>query len=204
MNAAIEAAITGADLGTYAKKVDLEAIYKVGDGEAAATGILAVEIERAKTAEKANADAIAVLNGYVDADNVGDTGKSVRTIVAEETAKIVNENNNGSIDTLNEIAAWIINDTTGAAHMANDIAALKGAVDTGDLKVSEYVAAQIAAIPATPVATTEVAGIVKASDDVNVAADGKMTVARVSTDALVQGTDTLVLNGGNAITAAAE
>lgn len=195
MNAAIEAAITGAELGTYAKKADLEAIYKAGEGETAATGILAVEIERAKAAEKANADAIAILNGYVDADNVGDTGKSVRTIVAEETAKIVNENNNGSIDTLNEIAAWIINDTTGAASMANDIAALKGAVDTGDQKVSEYVAAAIAAIP---VATTETAGIVKASEEVTVAADGKLGIGKVSTDALVQGEDTLIINGGAA------
>ena len=46
--------------------------------------------------------------------------------VAYQIAKIVNENGNGSIDTLNEIAAWIINDTTGAAKMANDITTLKG------------------------------------------------------------------------------
>ena len=46
--------------------------------------------------------------------------------VAYQIAQIVNENENGSIDTLNEIAGWIINDTTGATKMANDIATLKG------------------------------------------------------------------------------
>ena len=57
-----------------------------------------------------------------------DTPGSVQQIVKDSVAQIVNENNNGSIDTLNEIAAWIINDTTGAAKMATDIATLNGAV----------------------------------------------------------------------------
>lgn len=64
-----------------------------------------------------NTQAIETLNG---------TGEgSVDKKVANEIAKIVNDNNNGSIDTLNEIAAWIVNDTTGAANMANDITALE-------------------------------------------------------------------------------
>ena len=48
--------------------------------------------------------------------------------VAYQIAQIVNDNNNGSIDTLNEIAAWIISDTTGAAAMNKDITDLKGLV----------------------------------------------------------------------------
>lgn len=45
--------------------------------------------------------------------------------VAYQIAQIVNKNNNGSIDTLNEIAEWIINDKTGAAKMNADISNLK-------------------------------------------------------------------------------
>ena len=45
--------------------------------------------------------------------------------VAYQIAQIVNENNNGSIDTLNEIAAWIVNDETGVAKMNKDISDLK-------------------------------------------------------------------------------
>ena len=68
----------------------------------------------------ANEEAIALLNGNAS------TSGSVDYKVANAIAKIVNDNQNGSIDTLNEIAAWIVNDTTGAAKMANDIATLKG------------------------------------------------------------------------------
>ena len=53
-----------------------------------------------------------------------DTGKSVRSVSAEEVAKIVNSADT-RYDTLKEIADWIINDTTGSAQMANDISALK-------------------------------------------------------------------------------
>ena len=53
-----------------------------------------------------------------------DTGKSVRSVSAEEVAKIVNGADT-RYDTLKEIADWIISDTTGAASMANDINALK-------------------------------------------------------------------------------
>ena len=53
-----------------------------------------------------------------------DTNKSIRSVAAEEVAKIVNSADT-RYDTLKEIADWIISDTTGAASMANDITALK-------------------------------------------------------------------------------
>jgi hypothetical protein len=54
------------------------------------------------------------------------------------------------------------------------------------------------AIKAIPVATDAIAGIVKASDEIAVATDGKMSITKVSTDILVQGNEELVLNGGTA------
>lgn len=57
---------------------------------------------------------------------------STQGSVAYQIAQIVNDNNNGDIDTLNEIAAWIINDTTGAAKMASDISSLQTAVGAID------------------------------------------------------------------------
>jgi hypothetical protein len=41
--------------------------------------------------------------------------------VAYQIAQILNDNDDTDIDTLEEIAAWIINDTTGAAKMTADI-----------------------------------------------------------------------------------
>ena len=82
-----------------------------------------------------NTQAIETLNG---------TGEgSVDKKVANEIAKIVNDNANGSIDTLNEIAAWIVNDTTGAAKMANDITALKAQLVGVDSTVVDKITAMI-------------------------------------------------------------
>lgn len=85
---------------------------------------------------KANEDAIGVLNGEGDG--------SVKKSVADAIAEIVNDNNNGSIDTLNEIASWIVNDTTGAAHMSNTLARLDGA-DTVDGSVKKQIKDAVAA-----------------------------------------------------------
>lgn len=60
------------------------------------------------------------------------SGDTQEGSVAYQIAQIVNENNNGSIDTLNEIAAWIVNDKTGVAKMNADISSLK--TDVSNLK----------------------------------------------------------------------
>lgn len=82
----------------------------------------------------ANTNALAILNGTGDG--------SVISTAAAEVAKVV-ANADTSFDTLKEIADWILNDTTGAASMANDISSLK------ELVGSESVAVQIANAIAT-------------------------------------------------------
>ena len=69
---------------------------------------------------KANQSDLSTLQGKVTTLIGGDTGKSVRTVAAEETAKIV-AGANTSYDTLKEIADWITSDTTGAAAMNSQI-----------------------------------------------------------------------------------
>lgn len=63
--------------------------------------------------------AVNTLNG--DDQTVG----SVDYKVAQEVAKILNDNDDSDIDTLEEIAAWITNDTTGVASMVKDISDIK-------------------------------------------------------------------------------
>ena len=58
-----------------------------------------------------------------------DAGKSMREVAAEEIAKVIADADE-SFDTLKEIADWILNDTSGAASMANDISTLKSTVGT--------------------------------------------------------------------------
>ena len=100
------------------------------------------------TTEEVNsaiAQAISALNipsleGYATEEWVEEQGflqgiptESIRQIAAEEVAKIVNSADT-KYDTLKEISDWILNDTTGAASMANDIANLKSA--SADTRIS--------------------------------------------------------------------
>ena len=91
-------------------------------------------------AHEANATAIATLNGT--AETVGSVANTATTVAATKVAEIV-AGADASFDTLKEIADWILNDTTGAAHMANNIANLQTLV--GDKAVAEQIAEAISA-----------------------------------------------------------
>ena len=84
-----------------------------------------------------NTDAIAALVGE-------DANMSARAIAAAEVAKIV-AGANASFDTLKEIADWIMSDTTGAASMTADIAALEAKLAGVDETVVKSIAAAIEA-----------------------------------------------------------
>lgn len=87
-----------------------------------------------------NADAIAVLNGNVE--TTGSVAHTATQIAAAKVAEIVADADAG-FDTLKEIADWILNDTTGAADMANDIKALQEQMVGIDETVVKSVAAAI-------------------------------------------------------------
>lgn len=94
------------------------------------------------TAIKANAAAIEVLNGA--ADVAGSVANTANTAAAAKVAEIV-AGANADFDTLKEIADWILNDTTGAADMANDIAALEAKMAGIESTVVAKIAAEIEA-----------------------------------------------------------
>lgn len=87
-----------------------------------------------------NADAIAVLNG--DAATAGSVAHTAEAVAAAKVAEVV-ANADADFDTLKEIADWILNDTTGAADMANKITALQALV--GNEAVATQIANAIAA-----------------------------------------------------------
>ena len=89
-----------------------------------------------------NADAIALLNNT--ADVAGSVAHTATAIAAAKVAEIV-ANADADFDTLKEIADWILNDTTGAADMANDIKALQNQMAGIDSTVVAKVAAEIEA-----------------------------------------------------------
>jgi hypothetical protein len=119
---AMEGQIAALEAGTYD---DSELRELIGDN---------------KAAHEANAAAIEVLNG--DAATAGSVAHTANAAAAAKVAEIV-ANADADFDTLKEIADWILNDTTGAADMANDIAALQSLV--GDKAVATQIAEAIAA-----------------------------------------------------------
>ena len=95
-----------------------------------------------KAAHEANAAAIATLNGA--ADVVGSVANTANAAAAAKVAEIV-AGADANFDTLKEIADWILNDTTGAADMANDIKALEDKMVGIEDTVVARIAAEIAA-----------------------------------------------------------
>lgn len=96
------------------------------------------------TAIQTNTNAITVLNG--EADVVGSVKNTANAAAAAKVAEIV-ANADADFDTLKEIADWILNDTTGAANMANDIKALEdkmvGIEDTVVAKIAAEIASAL-------------------------------------------------------------
>ena len=139
-----------------------------------------------KAAHEANAAAIEVLNG--DAEVAGSVANTAAAAAALEVAKVV-AGADANFDTLKEIADWILNDTTGAADMANDIAALQ--VLVGDEAVATQIANAIAAEGLDKYALaadlTDLADRVKALEDagymnevaVNAAIDSKIAALKL-------------------------
>ena len=93
-----------------------------------------------KAAHEANATAITTLNG--GAEVVGSVTNTANAAAAAKVAEIV-AGADADFDTLKEIADWILNDTTGAADMANDIKALEDKMVGVDTTVVASIAAAI-------------------------------------------------------------
>lgn len=77
-----------------------------------------------------------------DAETVGSVANTANAAAAAKVAEIV-AGADVKYDTLKEIADWILNDTTGAANMANDIAALEAKMAGVDETVVESIASAI-------------------------------------------------------------
>lgn len=84
--------------------------------------------------------------------------------------------------------------------LANAVSSNKNAIDilvgTGNGSVQQMVANAIARVP---VATSSIAGLVRASEEITVTEEGILKIGQVLIEKLELGSRTLVLNGGNSI-----
>lgn len=180
-------------LGALAKKdkiayADLEsALATLIDGKAEATALN--ELAERVTAEEGK---VATLIG-------ADTGKSVRKIANEElAAQLIGESAKESLDTLEEIAAWIQNHPDDASAMNAAIEALQAqlsGIDAGNGTVKKYVDDAIAAL--------KIGDYAKAADLTALDAKvdtGDMTVSQFVADAIKNKADKATTLAGYGIT----
>lgn len=196
-----------AKIGTIAEGKDVATL--IGENATAISNVnkaIADEVTRATAAEKANADAIKVLNGTATDDG------SVRKMANEQIAAAL-AGADTDFDTLKEMSDWLAEHKGSAAEMNSAIAANDTAIKANATAIKANTdalailngtddgsIAKMIADAAPAIATTEVAGIVKAStghNAVQVAEDGTMSVASVKVSTLFQDV-TLVFDGGNA------
>ena len=129
----LQGKVDALEKGTYDDKEVRDLIA----GNTTAIGTNATNIQ-------ANADAIALLNNT--AEVAGSVAHTANVAAAAKVAEIV-AGADANFDTLKEIADWILNDTTGAANMANDIKALEdkmvGIEDTVVAKIAAEIASAL-------------------------------------------------------------
>ena len=200
--------------GDYALKSEVTAVDQkatdlatlVGTIPEGATATTVVGYAK-EVADKAAGDAAAV-GAKVDTLVGEDTGKSARTIANEELAKqLIPENADASLDTLQEIAAWIQAHPSDASDMNNKITALEGKAHEHTNKAvldgitSDKVASWDSALHAgdIPAATAAALGLVKV-DDVSIEANaGVIGIKAVNVQKLfVADGDEFILSGGQA------
>lgn len=203
INLALDNKANKTDLNDYYTKAAIDSIT----GTVPADTNLVAMIDGAKYNDtdikasiKKNTDALAILNG--DVATAGSVKAEAKAAADVAIAAIV-DSAPEAMDTLREVAEWIADDKTGAAAMSasiskntSDIASIVAA-ETGILaQAKKYTDEQIEAIPA---ATADALGLVK-YDNKTIKKDttDHLYVAEVSTDLLVQGSKTLILNGGSA------
>lgn len=207
VNAEIANKANASDLANYHTKSEIVAITGTVPADKTLVQMIADAKSEAtyddtviKADIKKNADAIAILNSDVTTNG---SVKAEAKAAADAAVAAVVDSAPEAMNTLKEVADWIANDESGAAAMANRITVNENAIAAINNETNGILAQSKAytneAIAALPVATAEVLGLVKFDNtSIKMNESNQLYVAKVSTDVLEQGSQTLILNGGSA------
>lgn len=179
-----------------------------GTGEGSVTRTVADKIAEVVAGANEDFDTLKEIADWIMSDTTGAAKMqsditSLKTLVGD-TAVATQIENALKVDGVDKYA--LASELTAIANKAHEHAnktVLDGitaekvtAWDAAEANANTYTDEQIGAIPA---ATAAALGLVKVDDvTIQAAADGTISVKAISTDLLVQGTDTLVFNCGNA------
>lgn len=184
-------------------KANTDAIAAINNTD---TGILKTAKDYADSKASANKTLIDALDARVTA-NTEALGTKASTTALEAVKKTADDNKNAialildnpdtsTIDSIKELTKYVEEDGKTTAGLVNRLAGIGGEGEPATV----LEAIQQAEYELT-VATTEKLGGVKSAvadkeNAVQVGADGVMSIAKITTDILAQGTQELILNGG--------
>lgn len=186
-------------------KANTDAIAAINNAD---TGILKIAKDYADSKASANKTLIDALDARVTANTEAlDTKASTTALeavkkTADDNAKtialILDNPDTTTIDSIKELTKYVEEDGKTTAGLVNRLAGIGGEGEPATV----LEAIQQAEYELT-VATTEKLGGVKSAaankeNAVQVGADGVMSIAKITTDILAQGTQELILNGGSA------
>lgn len=172
------------------------------------TGILKTAKDYADGKASANKTLIDALDARVTA-NTEALGTKASTTALEAVKKTADDNKNAialildnpdtaAIDSIKELTEYVKTDGETTAGLVNRLAGIGGEGEPATV----LEAIQQAEYKLTVATTEKLGGVKSAAADkenaVQVGADGVMSIAKITTDILAQGTQELILNGGSA------
>ena len=186
-------------------KANTDAIAAINNAD---TGILKIAKDYADGKASANKTLIDALDARVTA-NTEALGTKASTTALEAVKKTADDNaktialildkpDTTTIDSIKELTKYVEEDGKTTAGLVNRLAGIGGEGEPATV----LEAIQQAEYELTVATTEKLGGVKSAAADkenaVQVGADGVMSIAKITTDILAQGTQELILNGGSA------
>lgn len=147
---------------------------------------------------------------WINDDEAGAAKLAADVVANADAIKAINHEDTGILAiakayTESEVAKVSANVSNVSSKVDANVTTLATLVGADKDQSIRAIATSVAndAVANIPMATAQAAGLVKASEEVTVT-DGVLGIGQVSTDKLVQGSETIVLNGGSADSANVE
>ena len=175
-----------------------------GDGTKSVRAIAVEEVTKVIDGAPEALDTLKEIADWINDDEAGAAKLAADVVANADAIKAINNEDTGIVAiaktyTDSEVAKVSANVSNVSSKVDTNVTTLATLIGADkDLSI-RAIATSVAndAVAAIPMATAQAAGLVKASDEVTVT-DGVLGIGKVSTDKLVQGNETLVLNGGSA------
>lgn len=181
-----------------------------GDNTKSVRAIAVEEVTKVIDGAPEALDTLKEIADWINDDEAGAAKLAADVVANADAIKAINHEDTGILAIAkayadSEVAKVSANVSNVASKVDTNVTTLATLVGADKDQSIRAIATSVAndAVANIPMATAQAAGLVKASEEVTVT-DGVLGIGQVSTDKLVQGSETIVLNGGSADSANVE